>query len=152
VVLLVVLVLVVVLVLDRIGGARLPNVTRHRHYPRLAVGPSNTFSRMAEAVVALERQAGVLVFQMEPLVICTTFLTNKLQTKFEDEDDDEYENETCLAALTVPPTPLVARTKKPILRVLAVLGLAVSESRTIRPGLRPARRSGRRAPYFGLRR
>jgi hypothetical protein len=36
---------------------------------------------------------GLNLFQMKPLGIFTTSSTNKLQTKFEDEDDDEYEND-----------------------------------------------------------
>jgi hypothetical protein len=36
---------------------------------------------------------GLKLFQMKPLGIFTTSSTNKLQTKVEDEDDDEYEND-----------------------------------------------------------
>jgi hypothetical protein len=86
------------------------------------------------------------------------FPSQQAPDQIEDEDDDDYENDAGTSTkpagdLTpVPPTPLIARTKKPILRVLEVLGLTVSESLTIRPGTRPVRRSDRRAPYFGHRR
>jgi hypothetical protein len=47
---------------------------------------------MAEPGMARGKQVGPEPFQMKPLGIFTTSSTNKLQTKFED-DDDEYEND-----------------------------------------------------------
>ena len=46
---------------------------------------------MAEPGVARVNQAGRAGFQMEPLGISTTFLTDKLQSKVEHEDEDDYD-------------------------------------------------------------
>ena len=41
--------------------------------------------------MARGKQTGPSLSQMEPLGICTTFLSNKLQPKVENEDEDDYD-------------------------------------------------------------